>query len=150
MSDNLSDSPVLIMQKYLVGESLFTLPSSQSTWPLHMSSMPDGINVDDNVGCVFDHMPQLDGRYLQDGELFLHYSFLLRIRCANYEIGWTKAMNILQNIMSAARESVLVGDNNYEIQSFTTHSGITSRGTEENTKRRSIFELSFIAVINEE
>ena len=145
MSDTLTDSPSLVMQRYLTGENLFSLPSSSSDWPLYVASFPD---TDNDAGCIYDEQPQKDGRSMTDGELDLHYRLTLVIRASSYADGWTKAMDILQNISSVLRQSISLGAVNYLIQSITTD-GINFTGVEEGTKRRYLFEIPILTVITE-
>jgi len=146
MSYDINNSPILIIQTYLVNKSLGSLPANDNEWPLYLSFLPDSV---DNAMCLYDENPQIDGRIQSTGELLLHFGMRLRIRNTDYETGWAKAAEILRDLMTSVRQSVVININEYLIHTFTTYTGIHSMGLENSTKRRNIFDLNFITSIEE-
>ena len=146
---NLSDTSCLIMKTYLVAKGLFTLPSLEGTWPLYETSLPDGINVEDNAASVNDSQDVINSRDMSSGENFKHYGIMILIRALDYEIGWLKAKSVLTDLCAVHNVPVSVGANSYTLGAVTKNSGILNLGTESGTKRRYKFELSFNVTLEE-
>lgn len=144
---NPTDSPSLILQTYLIAQGLFVAPNV-GAWPLFISHLPDGEDVDDNAGGIFDDAPFLDGRVMQ-GENTQHYGLQVKIRSIDYETGWLKGKAILDDFESIAKETIVVGSNTYTLWSISAKSGVVFMGTEQGTKRRYMFETNWSITISE-
>jgi len=136
---NLTDTSCLIMQKYLVAQELFTLPSDSDDWPLYVTSLPDN---DNNAGLVVDNQDVIDGRLMSTGENIKHYAISVIVRASDYETGWLKAKSILTDFCAVQNITVVVGSNSYQLGAVTKNSGILSLGMEPGTKRRYMFRLN--------
>ena len=146
----LSDTPSLILRTYLIEQGLFTLPSSDSTWPLYHSHLPDGKNVADNAAGIFDRAPILDGRLMTGGEVIQHYGIHIKIRNKDYETGWLKGKAILDNFDDVAKTTVTVGSNTYTVWAISAKSGVVYEGVEQGTKRRYLFRTNWTVTIVED
>ena len=145
---SISNSPSLIIRNYLVAQSIFTLPSGGSTWPVYPSSLPDGANVEGNAVGIYDVSPQIDGRVM-DGEVCQHYGIVIQLRALDYETGFLKLKSVLTDLSDVQKAAVIVGANSYYFWAATKFSGILNLGTESGTKRRYKFELSFNVTLEE-
>ena len=146
---NLSDTSCLIMKTYLVAKGLFTLPSLEGTWPLYETSLPDGINVEDNAARINDSQDVINSRDMSSGENFKHYGITIFIRALDYETGWLKAKSVLTDLSDVQKAAIIVGTNSYYFWAATKFSGVLNLGTESGTKRRYKFELSFNVTLEE-
>ena len=149
MSDYPTDSPSLITRSFLVNNSIFTLPSAVGDWPLYISGLPDGDNIEDNAGAVYDVAPNLDGRLMTSGDVVQHYGISFTIRCTTYEAGWQKCLSILTLLVATAQSDISLGANDYLIEAFSVMSGIVYLGVETGTKRRYLFELTFTVTMRQ-
>jgi len=145
---SISNSPSLIIRNYLIAQSIFTLPSSNSTWPLYSSSLPDGVNVEGNAVSIFDETPQIDGRVM-DGEVNQHYRISIQLRALDYEIGFLKLKSALTNLSNVQKVTVVIDANSYYFWAATKFSGVLNLGIESGTKRRYKFELNFLVTLTE-
>jgi len=145
---SISNSPSLIIRNYLIAQSIFTLPSGGSTWPLYPSSLPDGANVEGNAVGIYDASPQIDGRVMT-GEVCQHYGIVIQLRALDYETGFLKLKSVLTDLSNVQKATVVVSVNSYYFWAASKFSGILNLGTESGTKRRYKFELNFNATLEE-
>jgi len=149
MSDYFTDSPSLVVQNFMVDNSIFTLPSAAGDWPLYISSLPDGDNIEDNAGAVSEASPMLDGRLFTSGAMVQHYGISFVVRSIDYETGWQKCLSILTLLVATAQSDISLGANDYLIEAFSVMSGIVYLGVETGTKRRYLFELTFTVTMRQ-
>ena len=57
----MNHSPAKILADILVAGELFTIPSVAGSWPLYVSSMPDGDAVEDDCAAVYDTAGRKEG-----------------------------------------------------------------------------------------
>jgi hypothetical protein len=146
----LGDSPASVLATYLTGQALMIVPGAVGDWPLYISSLPDGDNVDDNAGAIYDTAPIKDGRYMGDGEVVNHYGIQLKIRSRTFEEGWDKMNTIAVNLDQVDRQEVTKNSVDYLIQNISRASGVTSLGIETvGTKRRNLFVLNLLMTMEE-
>ena len=143
----LTDNPAAIIAHYLTGLALMSVPGA-GDWPLYISHLPDGINIADNAGVVYNTTPIKDGRWMGDGSRMQHYGIQITIRSLTEEEGWDKC-NVLAGQMDMIHNAETIFDGTtYKIHNVTNLGGINSLGEEPGTKRRKLFTMNFITAIN--
>lgn len=141
-------SPAQILASFLIDAVLFTTPSAGSTWPLFVSSMPDGEMIEQDCAAIYDTAGLKDGR-LMSGTNILHYGLQIRIRAASYNDGWAKAESVLSAMEAIANEEITIDAVDYVINNVTQTSTITALGAEPGTKRRELLTVNFLATLKE-
>ena len=144
--EELSDSPAVILAQYLRDVALFVDPDESGAWPLYIDFTPDGKNVKDDVGTVYDTTGVKDGR-LMSGQNIFHYGVQIRIRCVVPSDGWTKAKSVRGNLAVVRNETVTVEGNEYEIKNVSATTNIVSLGQEPGMKRRELFTINYLLTI---
>jgi len=136
-----------ILAAYIINSlSLMTNPSDGDNWPLYISSMPDGDDVEVNCGSIYDTVGILDGK-LSNGEVIQHPGIQLRIRSDNYEIGFAKIEAIALALDDVSWDTVEVNAIAYLLQNISRTTSIVPLGSERGTKRRFIFTTNFLVTI---
>lgn len=146
-TDTLEDSPASVLATYIVGLGHMTTPSSGSTWPLYVSSLPDGDNVADDAGAVYDTTPLKDGRLMM-GPIVQHYGVQLTIRSRDYDDGWDKVNDIAAALDSVVDVTVTRDSVDYLIENVS-RAGVNPLGTEPGTKRRYLFTANFLLTMRQ-
>lgn len=142
-TDVLTDNPAAIIAHYLTGLALMSVPGA-GDWPLYISHLPDGDNVEDNAGAIYNTTPVKDGRWMVDGSRMQHYGVQITIRSLTEEEGWDKC-NILAGQLDIVHNAQTIFDGTtYEIHNVTNPGGINSLGEEIGTKRRKLFTMNFL------
>lgn len=142
-TDVLTDNPAAIIANYLTGLALMSVPGA-GDWPLYISHLPDGINIADNAGVVYNTTPVKDGRSMTDGSRMQHYGIQITIRSLTEEEGWDKC-NVLAGQMDVIYNAeTIFGGTTYRVHNVTNMGGINSLGEEEGTKRRKMFTMNFL------
>lgn len=136
---SISNSPSLVIQKYLIAQDIFTLPSDGDTWPVYLSSMPDGNDVENNAALVTDEMPS--NEQVMAGEVVRHFGISIQVRALDYETGYLKLKDVLTDLSDVHKVTVIVGANSYYFWTASKFGGVSNLGTELGTKRRYNFEL---------
>jgi len=63
--DKLETTPSLILANYIIDVlGKFSWPQEGGSWPLYVSHMPDGGNVEADCGTIYDTSAVLDGRLM--------------------------------------------------------------------------------------
>ena len=145
-TDDLQHTPCFILGSYLIAEAIVSLPSLGSDWPLYKSALPDGENVEDDAGAIYDTTPMIDRR-VRGGFPNTHYGLQIKIRANDYETGKAKASAILSSLQDIQNSEVEFGDYVYEIRAANPTSGIIPLGLEQGTKRRYLFTLNFMTIL---
>ena len=143
----LGKSPASILKEYLIGTSgLMSVPTNNSTWPLYVSSIPDGSNVKTNAGAVYD-TPGINDPRQMNGSWPIHHGIQLKIRSQSHEVGYVKIEALASALDEIDHDSVIINGVTYNIQNVSRTSSIIPLGLEEGTKRRYLFTLNFITTI---
>jgi len=146
IADYLLDSPAAIMQAYLAYIGKMSLPSDSQSWPVYLTHLPDGMNVENNAGAVDDHSPTLDGRHMA-GQTIAHHSVQLRIRSVDYKTGWAKINDITDTLDDVTQELFIKGGANAYLIENISRSGVNYLGAEAGTKRRHMFLEDFLLTL---
>jgi hypothetical protein len=142
-TDYPTDSPASILATYMTGVSLMTPPSAGENWPLYISSLPDGDNIEDEIGAIFNTTPIKDGRDMKTGEVIEHYGIQIIIRANTEEEGWSKCNEIVSKLDSIFNIRISKGDNIYLLQSASRVGGVGCLGYEDGTKRRRLSQMEY-------
>ena len=143
----LSDSPASILSTYIISLGHMTTPSSDGDWPIYISHLPDGDEVEDDAGAVFDTSPLKDGRFMS-GPIVQHFGANLLIRSIKYDDGWDKINEISSALDAVAQETVTRNGVDYLIENIV-RGGVNPIGTEEATKRRYLFTTDFLLTMKQ-
>ena len=144
--EEISDSPAVILAQYLRDAGLFVDPDESGDWPLYIASTPDGKNIQDDVGTVYDTTGVKDGR-LMAGQNIFHYGIQIRIRCVVYTEGYTKAKTVAANLSTLRSEEVVLEGNTYQIKNAQATSAIIPLGNEPGSKRRELLTMNYLLTL---
>lgn len=143
-TDYLLDTPASVIATWITGVGLMTAPSAGDSWPLYVSSLPDGNNVEDNAGVIYNTTPLKDARDMKTGEVTQHYGIQIVIRALDEETGWDKCNTIAGNLDALHNQLVSKDSNTYKIHNVSRSGGIGSLGFETGTKKRRLFSMNFL------
>lgn len=139
--------PSEIIAQYMISTaSLFTAPSQGSTWPLYISSLPDGQDVSNNIAAIYDTSAYLQGKHM-GGSLDQRYGIQFMFRATNHKTGYQKAKQILNAVQNIHEVDEVIGGNTFRIDSISATTGVLSLGVEEGTKQRYLFSLNLLVTI---
>jgi len=147
-SDVLEASPASIMAAYIIDElAKMTDPENGDSWPLYISSMPDGKNVKTDCGAIYDTTPVIETR-LMSGLVPQHPCVQLRIRSRNYETGYVKIEYIAVALDAIDHNTVGIDAGDYVIKNASKSTAVVPLGLETGTtKRRFLFTVNFLLTI---
>lgn len=141
-------SPASIIANYVILELLsMTNPLSKDTWPLYISHMPDGKNIEVNCGAVYDTAGLIDGNKLPSGEVTQHPGIQLRIRSSSYETGFIKIEAVAASLDAIYRDTVEIDSVTYQIQNLKKTTPVIPLGPERGTKRRFLFTVNYLLTL---
>ena len=141
-------SPAAILRLLLIDDSLVTTPSGELPWPIYVNSMPDGDLIQHDSIAIYDVNSNKDGR-LMIGTVIQHYGVRLSVRCETYTDGWQKLDYISSVLNLNTNEDVESDGITYRIHNATRTAPIEPLGNEDGTKRRFVFEASFLLTISQ-
>lgn len=141
-------SPAIIISKYLIQEGIFTDPTLGNPWPVYVSTTPDGDNVDAKVGTVYDTSGAKDGRLMSGTNVF-HWGIQVRIRTDDYDEGYNKLVAAAALLELVENVTITINSVDYIMNSITQTTDVVPLGPEDNTKRRDLMTINFLATIKE-
>ena len=123
----------------------FTDPSDEGSWPCYVSHLPDGQDVENNCGVVYDtagavNMVLLDNAHIIDD------GFQLTVRSLDYQAGWEKAKVAFDYLAGLAKGAV---ESNFELVNMRLTSTVLAIGLEPGTERRHLFTLNGLVKLKE-
>jgi hypothetical protein len=131
-------------------EEHFVSSDSAANWFCTISYLPDGKGVRDNIVTITDTEGSKDGRIMRTGEVIIHPGFQIRVRCTDYDLGYSKILAISSFLDSLVNHIVSISiDSEVEILtivSVSKQSGIMPMGLE-SAGRRYHFSLNYIGTI---
>jgi len=149
----MNHTPAQILQAYLVSNDvdLFKKPKSQVRWPLYANSLPDGVNVEDDAGAVYDTVGTKDGRDMDSGESYWHHGIQVRVRSKVFTAGLLKAKEVVDEFATVALAEIKLDQTTYEIGAITQTSDVLplAGGEAEALRRRSEFTVNFLVTVKE-
>ena len=140
----LEASPASIIAAYLIDEKAkMSRPTDNDVWPLYVSSMPDGENVEQDCGCVYDTSGVKDGRYMR-GAVVMHQGIQIRMRSRVYETGYAKIEALASELDSIARYSITIDVGTFLIENASRSTDIVPLGVEPGTRRSYLFTVNYL------
>ena len=144
----LAASPAYILASYIIDTLRYmTDYNDGSAWPLYISSLPDGDDIQNNAGGIYDTTGLLDGKDMRDSVVVEHHGIQIKIRSIDQQTGWTKMRQIVGDLDQVQMQEITANDITYEMASISRTSPIACIGTDE--KRRFLFTVNFLATIRE-
>jgi len=139
--------PSLVLQKYLVDTlSLFTYPADRTSWPLYVSSLPDGGSIEDNAASISDTVG-IDEIKDHGGTVVQHHGLQVYVRSKTYTAGYIKATSVFDNLDGVTMERVTYDGTDYDVVSITRTSPVVVLGGTIDKQRRYEFSVNFTATI---
>ena len=143
------ESPALVFEKFLRDMGLFTLPSTETTWPIYENSLPDDPKRPRNVDIAgsFDTPGVLHGK-IRGGTLVQHVGVQLRLRVGlkDFQTGYSKMKNVEDTLAPLSNVTVnMASGNSFRIANFVQTTPIVNMGQDED--RRHHFSLNYIMAI---
>ena len=140
--------PSAILFQYIVTTlGQFTAVSAAGVWPLFRASLPDGRNIDDNIGAVYDTIDVVQSKSLT-GVLTQRYGIRIRLRARDYDTGYEKLSTLQSSFQGVHQADETIGGVTFRINNISTE-GIEFEGTEDSTKQRFLFAMNLFITIRE-
>ena len=142
-------SPAHILSRYIIDDiALASDPSDSDDWPMYISSLPDGPQVNTDCAVVYDTSGIKDGRYMS-GEVIIHPGIQIRVRSRNYDTAYNKIEEIALALDAIQNNLIIIGAYEYKILNASRTTPIICIGVDDNssTKRRSNFTSNFLLTL---
>jgi len=143
-------TPAYILASYIIQEGVGDMNDPDSSlgaiWPLYVSYMPDGKNIQTNCGTLYDTSGIKEGR-LMEGEVVEYHGVQLRIRSGEYNEGWAKVEEIVKALDTVRNEIITVSDVEYKICNVMRSGPPVSLGVERGTQGRRLFVANFLLAL---
>jgi hypothetical protein len=136
------------LAKRLQDIEIATDPSNNNTWPIYISHMPDGDGVRCECISIHDTSGILDGRYMDTGQTVTHPGVHVRVRSADYGVGWVKIKAIMEDFRSIKRTGITLDGASFVAHNVSARSSVSAQG-EGGTKRRKLFAVDFAVTLEE-
>lgn len=130
-----------ILRQFLDLYGLGSMPSASGTWPIFVTTLPDGRGVDDDCLAVLDTAGQKDGR-IMDGEVIMKRGVQILVRSKTNSSGWRKSEAVARRLDLVRNESVTISTDTFKLLSITRRGDILQMGQEEGTKQRWLFSIN--------
>ena len=139
----LTHSPADILRYALIDQSLGTLPTDGSSWPIFVSVEAD---TPDDAITVFDTTSIHQGRTQNDGRVYELYGAQIRVRSQNHVDGYTKAQAITIALdEDIYQQLVNIGGTTYVVWQVSRTSGVLALGKQTPSSKRDIFTINVAA-----
>jgi len=126
---NLLVSPAHIMRSYLVFQLYGSLPSVLAEWPIFVSCMPDGQDLNDVI-CIYDKSSFQHGE-LPDGQSVEHKGIFIEVRGETFAKARDKYVEISNHLEHSSDILLELDANLYAIDNivhqYVTHPGYDQR-----------------------
>ena len=138
-------TPAAIMTTYIIETlDLLTWPTDSLDWPCYISHQPDGNNVNNICGAVFDTTGVRDARLLRTGLVIEHPGIQILLRTTDYETGYSKAQRLALALDAIANQLITIDATIFKIINCSRTAPVASLGKEPGTKRRDFFSLNYL------
>jgi hypothetical protein len=132
-------------------EEHFVSDDSTANWYCTISYLPDGQGVRDNIVTITDTEGSKDGRIMRTGEVIIHPGFQIRVRCTDYNLGYSKILAIGCFLDTLVNRIVSISDGGDKIETLkvtavSKQSGIMPMGLE-SAGRRYHFSLNYTGTV---
>lgn len=145
MSGSLTHSPAKVLQYFLVGQLVGSLPEDNDDWPIYCGQVPD---AGDSIMAVLNTTSKLEGRLQYTGETQQHYGVQIIVRAPSSPAGWTKANTLMSVLDLATLEAVTVSSTPYTLYSIS-HNGAIAVGKDVGSSRRYLFTVNAMVALRE-
>ena len=148
VSATLLTTPAYILASYIIEENIgsMTDPADSGDWPLYISYMPDGFDIETDCGSIYDTSGIKDGR-LMIGPVIEHYGIQLKIRSDVHITGWSKAEAIASALDGVVDDLIEINSVEYRIYNIKRTGPVISLGMELGTKGRRLFTVNFLVTL---
>ena len=109
--------PSNVLAEYLIGQGLFTKPTSSLDWPLFTRNLPDLDVLPDSAACLYDTTGVVDSRGMRFTQ-FERHGLQLRIRAVSKTIASEKIASVIDVLKIIASAGVSVGVRVFLIQNI--------------------------------
>lgn len=133
-------SPAGVMAQYLVDVSVASIPPA-TPWPVYISLTPAGPGIPNELLVAYDTNGLLDGRPMRTGQTYQHEGIQLRIQSTRYDVGFAKALQLLNTVDSINRTTVLTSAGDFVLHNASRTTTIVPLGPDPDT-RRQLFTLN--------
>lgn len=142
LPDSFDHSPADIVRALLILKGLGSTPPDRAAWPVYSSREP---HRPDDAITTYNTTGVDDGSDMWDGKNNTHFGILIRVRSTLEPVGWAKAGQIREAILSnevVYDEVVTIGDNTYLVHCFSRVGEVFALGTETPTSKRRIYTVN--------
>jgi len=139
--------PSAVVAEYVI-ETLgtFSAPTSNTTWPLFRSNLPDGPHVVDDIAAVFDISGYLQSKAM-NGDLAQRYGIQFIVRSEDYDTGYRKLASLLSSFENLKNVTVTINSQTFTILNVSQTSTMATMGVEPGTKQRYHFSVNLLVTI---
>lgn len=116
-------------------------------FPVYVSETPDGTNVPDNLGVVYDTAGMLLNRLMASGKNLNAYGLQIKVRSLDYKAGYARLSNLAEFLAKVRHQTVATDLNNYVVDSINQTSPVLSIG--QDSQRRALFTLNVTMMLLE-
>jgi len=134
--------PSEIVWKYAVDiTDLFTDPSDDAVWPLFVGMMPDGNDVANECGAVYNTAGYVEGKNMRAG-IDQHFGIQIRVRAFSESDGYDQMVSVEKDFKDVhGQEVTFTSGETWLINNFYQTSAIISLGVDD--RRRFNFTLNY-------
>lgn len=134
--------PSEIVWKYSVDvAALFTNPSDDAVWPLFIGMMPDGNDVANECGAVYNTAGILEGKNMRS-EIDQHFGIQIRVRSFSESDGYDQIVSVEKDFRDVHNQEVtFTSGETWLLNNFYQTSAIISLGIDD--RRRFNFTLNY-------
>ena len=134
--------PSEIVWKYAVDiTDLFTNPSDDAVWPLFVGMMPDGNDVANECGAVYNTAGYVEGKNMRS-EIDQHFGIQIRVRSFSESDGYDQMVSVEKDFRDVHNQDVtFTSGETWRINNFYQTSPIISLGVDD--RRRFNFTLNY-------
>jgi hypothetical protein len=142
-------TPAEVLTQYLLDNAVVSDPGDDLSWPIYISHMPDEDDGNGNCVALYDTTGVLDGR-LTSGSVIEHYGLQVKVRSADYLIGWKKMSEILELIRAIKNQNISLESSVFVVNNVSETTPVLGIGVEEGSGRRELFTVNLLATMKEE
>jgi len=134
--------PSEIVWKYMVDlANLFTNPADDDDWPLFVGMMPDGNDVANECGAVYNTAGYVEGKNMRS-EIDQHFGIQVRVRSFSESDGYDQMVAVEKGLIDVYNQDVtFTSGETWKINNFYQTSPIISLGVDD--RRRFNFTLNY-------
>ncbi len=136
-------SPATIVAEFIITDlTSMTNPLDNASWPLYVSHMPDGDDIETDSGMVKDAEGESEGK-LMSGDSILHPGVQLQIRSIEYNAGFGKIETIALALDEVAGNTINISGSTYQLDNVHRMTPIKYEGK----RRVFLFTVNFLLTL---